>query len=385
LTQGAIKQIEVDRTREVLAFNKDEIELLRHGREDLWQLITHKRKQLRVHGKAWFGPLSRSEFVGVKLPVGNTEFVIRKAISAYFASKTQNAYGFYTMRIPDTGWGIPSGQGALLRLQLSLRTVEDLRNILGYLHDKFGLSNDGSFSIHQTEMCWHGSGAETFVKAVVECQARYERARLNRAHHSESVSYFDKFRDGWVLLSGQQRVGWESDSGRHESFFHRSDLAIQLPGVPVDVASYLELCRYTGNDWAQFQYVGSRGIHTRRLNTPIPLDVVGLSVQGRVYGDHLADEKQVVSGVIARNPFYRTKSLPDELLSDEMKPLEDLQCIELILCDLRDWHNFGDQVGRYLLDRLEVSWADSELLIRPSGTWDRILNRLGVGGRLKRQ
>jgi hypothetical protein len=155
--------------------------------------------------------------------------------------------------------------------------------------------------------------------------------------------------------------------------------------VPVDVASYLELCRYTGNDWAQFQYVGSRGIHTRRLNTPIPLDVVGLSVQGRVYGDHLADEKQVVSGVIARNPFYRTKSLPDELLSDEMKPLEDLQCIELILCDLRDWHNFGDQVGRYLLDRLEVSWADSELLIRPSGTWDRILNRLGVGGRLKRQ
>jgi Holliday junction resolvase len=368
VTKGVIKAIEVDRTREVLVFVREEIEHLFSAPYELRELIDRKREELRVQGKVWISPVSSLEFVGVKLPVGKVEFRIEHTTASYFASKVQdNPSACYALQIPDSGWGIAGGEGSLLRMRLALTTIQDLRNILGYLHEKFGLSNNGMFSIHQSSACWHGVGAEDFVQAVVTWHERYKRSRANAIHHSESLYYFDQFRSGWVVLSSHHRVGWKQGGLPRDPFLYGSELAIQLPGTPVDAAPFLNLCQYTGNVWAHFEHVGQRLTHSRRLKKSIALDVVGKAV-------NTAERERVVVGIIVRNPFYRKRLIPKELQCDEMTGLQqELVATELLLCYVRDWHDDRDVIDRYMLQGFETSWAHRAHVIRPFGTWNRIV------------
>jgi hypothetical protein len=364
LTSGAIAEIESDRTREVLVFVKEEIELLRSAPEKLLELIASKRHKLRVRGTAWFGLESSSEFLGVKLPLGNVEFRLGKTVGPYFASRAETWSACYTLQIPDSGWGIASGEGALLPLRLKLRTIQDLQNVLGYLHEKFGLSNDGMFSIHQSNACWYGVGADNLIRAIVRWRERYEKSRLRRVHHSEAFCYFGHFHSGWISLSSQQRVGLMADGMGCSSFLHASDLAIQLPGIPVDMTPFLNLCQYTGNGWAYFEHVGRRLTHGRRLKEAIRLEVIGQAVS-------TLDDERVIVGVIAKNPFFR-KPLPRELQCDDLAGFADLNRTELLLCNLRDWHDEGMVTDAYMLQGFEVTWTYREQMIRPYGTWNRI-------------
>jgi Holliday junction resolvase len=375
LTLGAIQAIEMDRRREVLVFVGEEIKQLRSGRQNLMTLIERKREALRVDGKVWIGPAPISEFVGVNLPLGKVEFCLGNASGPYFASRTQSAHASYVLNIPDSGWGGLGREGMRLELQLTLNQTEDLRNILGYLHARFGLSNDGMFSIHQSDMCWHGVGAENFVRAAIQWRKRYRESGANVLHHSEELNYFDSLRGGWVLLSSQQRVQLGGKRATRDSFLHRSELAIQLPGVPLDTAPYLELSRYTGNNWAQFEYVPERLTHVRRLKSPIALEVGGSVVSTLTREKNEMEQERVVIGVIARNPFFGGQLLPNELQCDEMLPLQGLPAIELLLCDVRDWHDDGDVVDRYMLQGFEVTQAAGAQLIRPFGTWNKMVRR----------
>jgi hypothetical protein len=297
--------------------------------------------------------------------LGNVEFRIGEALRPYFMSRAETWSACYVLQIPDSGWGIASGEGALLAVRLSLSTIEDLQNILGYLHEKFGLSNNGMFSIHQSGACWYGVGADNLVRAIVSWQERYEESHLRRVHHSESFCYFDHFRSGWISISSQQRVGLKGE-GIRSSFLHKSDLSIQLPGIPVDMTPFLNLCRYTGNDWAHFEHVGRKLTHGRRLKKAIRLDVVGEAVS-------TLDDERVVVGVIAKNPFFRKKSLPIELQCDDLSGLVDLNRTELLLCSLQDWHDEGMVVDRYMLQGIEATWTYREQMVRPFGTWNRII------------
>jgi Restriction endonuclease len=153
ITRGAVKLIESDRRREVLVFVKEEVERLRRGDQNVRTLIDRKRNELRVHGKAWFGPTLRSEFLTVRLPSENVEFQIGDAVAPYFESRSSLSGAYYSLEMPDPGWGGFGGEGARLSISLPLSTARDLRNIMGYLHERFGLSKNGIFSIHQSESC----------------------------------------------------------------------------------------------------------------------------------------------------------------------------------------------------------------------------------------
>lgn len=374
ITRGALRAIESDRTREIVVFTKDEIEQVRTGSAYLRNLIERKRSELRVQGRAWFGALQRREFSDVQLPRTAVEFRHRREVKPYFVSKTGFAHASYSLNIPDPGWG-NTGGGALLPMSLTLSTIEDLRDILGCLHDKFGLSANGMFSIHQSDASWHGVGVENFLQAVQEWRKRYKEASLKRVHHSEDIMYFDQFRDGWVMLSTRQRVAAGGVNGGRDSWLHGSELAMQLPGIPVDCAPFLELCRYTGNDWGQFEYVGQRLTHKTRLKKHIRLQVVGTVIETFEERPPRLPVERIVTGIIARNPFYRKKSLPKELQADEGLPLHDLLAIELLLCDLRDHHDDGDAIDWYVLEGFETTWAHPVQIIRPFGTWNGITKR----------
>jgi hypothetical protein len=183
LTPRAVEAIETDRTRLVLAFVREEIEHLRAGTQNLRALIDRKREELRIQGRAWFGTEIHSEFVGVKLPRGNVEFRIGDAVCSYFESRSNFSGAFYALQIPDSGWGTTAGEGARLPIRLTLNNTRDLRNIVGYLHHKFGLSSNGMFSIQQSNSCWHGVGAENFLQAVEQWRERYAQSPSKASSH----------------------------------------------------------------------------------------------------------------------------------------------------------------------------------------------------------
>jgi hypothetical protein len=324
LTKGAIEAIETDRRREVLAFVKKEIEHLRSGTQNLRTLIERKRSELRVQGKVWFGSEMHSEFVGVKLPPSSFEFRMGSSASSYFESKSGFAGAFYSLQIADSGWGTAGGEGARLSIQLSLNTVRDLRNIVGYLHEKFGLSSNGMFSIQQSGSCWHGVGSESFLQAVEQWRERYAQSQSKAFHHSEQFIYFDQFRNGWMELSSQQRIGCGPPNASRTSFLHHSELVIQLPGLPVDTLPFLKLCQYTGNDRANFEYIGEKLTSMIRLQKPIRLNVVGTVVNRECSSGSNSSRERVVMGIIARNPFYCKRSLPKALLNSDNLSLHEL-------------------------------------------------------------
>jgi len=63
----------------------------------------------------------------------------------------------------------------------------------------------------------------------------------------------------------------------------------------------------------------------------------------------------------------------------EGSPLHDLLQMELILCDLRDHHQEGDQINHYELQGIETTDAQYAQIIRPFGTWNKIIKRIRDG------
>jgi hypothetical protein len=189
-------------------------------------------------------------------------------------------------------------------------------------------------------------------------------------HHSEDITYFDEFENGWVELYTRQRV---PDGSSSHTYLSETRLCIQLPGVPVDTSRYLNLSRYTGNPFADFRVVHEHPCQTVRLKSPVKLDVVGTLVR-TYYGRK--DDRWVV-GLIVRNPFFQKKKLPAELqLQGE---LNDLLQMELIFCDMKDHIGEGDEVDQYTLQGFETMQAHYTQIIRPFGTWSNITRSVRDG------
>jgi hypothetical protein len=366
-TDNAIKEIESSRTREIIVFENAEISAIWNGKVNLNELVDRKREMLRTGGKVWFYKPLPSRRHEKKLPMGCELFLNGSELNAYISSKSENSSVMFARELPDTGWGGNGGEGVILNLRLDLVTIDDLANILALLHEKFGLTDIGNFSIEQTEVCWFGIGARNFIEAASVWRQRYQQNPAKYWHHSEDLHYFDAFQDGWLLLSTRQRVGVK---GKPQSWLHGSELSIQLPGIPLDMSPFLQLCKYTNNQNARFRYIPQRMTMLHRFKTPKNIKVIGEIIRPEYKGD------SVVTGIIAYNPFFHTK-LPKELVGDEYSALTQLNNIELLVCDLSDWYDVGDVVDQYVLLGFETSWVNNVLVIRPFGTWENIVKRAG--------
>jgi hypothetical protein len=368
LTSEATRAVVSDRTREILVFVRDEIDLIRARGLNFNELLKRKRDELRIQGRLWIGTSLDTDFVRVKLPVGVAKFRIDKSLDSLFVSDARWLPFSYALNLLECGWDT-ADSGVVLPLRLSLTTKEDLQNILGYLHAKFGLSRDGMFSIKQSTRCWHGIGAANLVRSIALWEERYPRFELRGAHHSETIHYFDSFRSGCLVLTSQHRL-----AGPQRTFLHSSELAIHLPGVPVDMTPFLDLCRYTRNEWAQFEPWSRRSSYRRVLKRPITLNVVGVVSNTLKYGDAEGEQERVITAVIAKNPFSGKKNLPKELQHEDSGSfLVGLTNPKLLLCAVRDWHDDGDVIDQYRLQGFEGRETYSERLIRPFKTWDNIV------------
>jgi hypothetical protein len=201
ISRAAIKEIENDRSREIHVINGFELGLIRSSKARLLNLITKKRNELRVYGRVWFRKDEGGDYLHVLLPRPTMEFVVDQRISGYFGVKTGFAHSGFSNEIVD-----PMHDGVSLTLSLDSSSLDEIKDLLGYLHDNFGLSSNGAFSIHQSGASWHGVGIRNLLATLPDPWSRYHAAGMKRAHHSESISYFDRFRNGWLTFTTQQRI-----------------------------------------------------------------------------------------------------------------------------------------------------------------------------------
>jgi hypothetical protein len=249
-----------------------------------------------------------------------------------------------------------------LRLDLDVRNLPELRQVLGTLHNHLDLSAAGTFAIHQTKVSWHGAGAENFLASAGAWQSRYRATALESFHHSEALHYFDEFSYGCLVLTARQRVG-------ESVFLHSAEAEIRLAGIPVDREPLLELCRKTGNRDAFLTLCEKKSVEEFRFRSDrTTIEPIGLIMSSKFAG------KKTVSGIVARNPFFRKASALKRAGVKQGSQIEYLSTVEILCCSLKDWHDADDVIDEYYLTGIQSKWLGQALVKRPVCTWRAITN-----------
>jgi hypothetical protein len=362
---SATREVEANRTREMLLFSPEEVGLVLAERLNLHELIRMKRSHLRNQGTVWF---YTQDFGAKRTAKLRDCHDLLKVNSARVDSITCNSHSseiLFARSLPDTGWAGLGGRSVVLSLRLMLRDYRDLESVLAKIDQIFGLSNQGSYSIQQTATSWFGFGAASFLRDVSAWQTRYARAMLRTTHHTEEIAYFDRFREGWVIVTARHHV-----RGRRDCCFLSAECTIQLSGVPVDMAPYARLCRETNNQDARFVPVVTPDFYSVRLVQEHRLTVVGEIVSRN------REDEPMVTGLIVENPFFNASELPRELLDqDSGCPLRYINETAYLICDLLNWHDCGDVMDYYVLEVVDGRWAGGRIVLHPMCRWHKMLKR----------
>jgi len=359
----AIKAVEADRQREILLFRPQEVENLPRGK-NVDELIKRKRKAFRIDGKVWFAGQQGQRNHGSKFPfpTNHRSLHVSGNLASCVFCRATNTDIVFTPHTLDFTWGY-SGKGVELSLTPEIETIADLREFFALLHNQLGLSEEGSFTIAQTNCNWHGVGIENFLKEAERWNERYEEGKLDRIHHSEDLHYFDECHSGLLLLTVRQRVG-----DREHLRLHGSRLEIRLPGVPVDPRPFANICEKVRETLPIFSPLDDKEREFTHLR-----DGESLQALGQVISTGWRDD-EAVCGLIVKNPFFENKSaIPQGKL--KYSPFQFLDAPEYLVCDMADWHDVGDVIDHYRLIRLEAIQISDTIVVHPVCTWDNIIKR----------
>ncbi len=368
-TRDAINSVENDITREVLLFSPNEVMSLKNYEIAIDKLIERKRDYLRANRTVWFYADNEKIKTSHKLESSRLAFFQKGNSSRSVASESSDMIDcLFAQDIPDTTWGSYSQQSALLALDLRDNNFRYIEQILSLIDEQFGLSDNGSYSIRQWNVSWFGFGALNFLQDAKDWRNRYERNPPEHVHHSESLAYFDSFESGWMCLSFQQTI---DPNEKINSIIHHGELLIQLPGIPLDFSMLKKFCREIDNQEAQFEFTLYHKIFSRRLRKPRKLEVVAEIVQK----DDYEEDSRYVAGLVVKNPFFKKKGFPKELMTDNDLYLDNLTKLEFLVCDLRDWYELGDRIDAFDLFKLEAMQVGETLIMHPVCTWRNIVKR----------
>jgi hypothetical protein len=360
---SAVREAEANRTREILLFSPEEINQLSSEHLNLHELIQMKRGHLRTQGKVWFYKQETNARKSPKLRDCHDLLKIDSASVDSVNCDSLDSKILFARSIPDTSWAGVGGPTVALTLRLMLRDYRDLEGFLAKVDQIFGLSNEGSYSIQQTSTSWFGFGAARFIREVAGWERRYAHATLKEVHHAEGIAYFDRFREGWIIVTARHDI-----RGGPERRFLSGECIIQLSGIPVDMTPYARMCRETNNADARFVHVGTPDLYSVRLTTEYRLKVRGAIISNKRLDD------PVVTGLVVENPFFKASELPRELLSRNIWcPLASINQAEFLICYLGNWHDYGDVVDYYFLREVEGRWAGDTIVLRPICTWHKML------------
>jgi hypothetical protein len=358
-TSRAIEQVESDRTREILLFNAAEINSIFADRFEVKELIRRKRESLRVDGRVLFDDSRPETSAGrANFPPPSWEFRTKFGTAPLVGFPSDNDVTTFFLDIPETG---AIDTFVSMKLRLAIHDTSELADVLEAIQETVGLSEQGTFSIQQLSHAWHGFGAQNFLDAIGNWEQRYSIARLKSPHHSEDLVFLDHSGAALIALTSRQRVG---DS----TFLHASELEIQLPGIPVDLARIRELARKTGNPDAFFQTSSGSGLHSAHFKA----GQVKLVPHSKIFSaDH---GEEWVSGIVAKNPFTasRMKRLDGSLGEFFSQHLPEPR---YLLCAINDWHLVRDEVSNLSVRSVWGTWIGHVLILNFRCTWEERVSR----------
>jgi len=353
-SSAAIKQVESDRSREILLFNAAEINSIFADRLDVHELIQRKREMLRVDGRVWFDD-SKTESLARRnnFPPPCRDLRTRTGAAPLIGFPSDNDETVFFLDIPETG---AIDTFISIELRLAVHNTAELADVLATVQETIGLSDQGTFSIQQLAHAWYGFGARNFLDAIESWEQRYSDAKLKSPHHSEDLVFLDHSGGALIALTSRQRVG-------ESTFLHASELEIQLAGIPVDSSKIQELARKTGNPEALFQTRSGSGLHSAHFKA----GQIKLVPHSKVVNSNLGEEW--VCGIVAKNPFTtsRTKRLAGSL--GEFFP-RHLSNPKYLLCAVSDQYLLRDEVSNLSVRSVFGTWIGHVPVVNVRCTWE---------------
>src|SRR5712691_4949084 len=322
-SKRAVEDVSGRRDREIILFNGVEIHDIVDGRVSFTEKLNHKKEELRINAVAFLSEDPITDLPRLHLRTGPDVFQIGSERSSWMRTSTRHNNIVFSNELLDCMGRRDSLFS--LELQLQISEIADLHRALDLLKKHIGLSGQGSFAIHQSNVGWFGFGFETFLSAVREQKARYSELNWNSYHHSEELAYLARLDNGGLMcLSSRQGVG-------RGDYLQSSRVEVYFPGIPVDMSSVRHLCRRTKNQEAQLEVAGKDPLRTLRFHPRVRVEPVAA-----VVSDSGGD--QCTSGLVVKNPFLNS-AVP----SDEEDSVGEVQRMipssELLFCALRNWHN----------------------------------------------
>src|SRR5579864_1163760 len=336
-SESAVQEVCRDKNREIYLFNKTEMQAMVESSLSFQELLDEKRKYLKTHGVAFL--CETVPTVGeYHLRTEPDLFRIGEQSFAWFRSRTGHNDIIFSNELLDCT-GRFSNSVFSLQLHPHLDSLHDLKRLFNRLQNWFGLSAQGSFSIHQGGEGWFGFGFESFFSAVGGQGMRYKELNWNSYHHSEELAYLDRTENGALLCvtSRQSTI---------ESYLHSTHLEIYFPGIPVDLSNVRRLCDFTRNEEAEIELVDRNPVHEVHLNMPLEVKPVAPIVSNW-------HRDRACSGLVIKNPLLdESISLKGE--DDFAKVSHLIRESEFWFCALRNWHNPGILMKRYRLISIQV-------------------------------
>jgi hypothetical protein len=343
-TNTAVEDLRDHRASEMLLYTEHEIRGIATRELSFADSLKRKREEIRKNGAVWFADLPTGS-KWHRPSVGPEKYVFNNRAEKWFFAKTQGDDVIFARDLLDLG--SYSESAVSLRMGIDAYDTDALSRVLRLMKRQLGLSGADSFSIHQRYGGWYGTGIDNFLAAIRNWKQRYEEVGAVTYHHSESLAYFDRIDGGgFVGLTLLQEVG-------KRDYLHSCYIEILMSGIPVDTSGIRRLCEKFGNEEARFEVLKKKPIYSNRFHPAIEIEPVGTILD--------PVERGWITGLVARNPFYK----PDSSSSLHLPSLESDSAIghltntEFVICRLGSWHPASKTMDRYDLLRVEGCWIEN--------------------------
>jgi hypothetical protein len=357
---NAIEAVGSHRDRPILLFDGKEIEEACKRDADLRRILRNKLDALLLDGEVLVGERlpSRQRGIASGDPVDGDAYLLMRDGSRVPWIQARGSFSGFTFSpgLNDPDWVPASGAGVTFDLSLSIDTVADVTHALTELSALGWATGAGQWSIAQSETNWHGIGPASLIQALCSWKERYQDA--GSIHHTEQVVYQDVCDDGFYTLmldvdAHNPRLVW------------RSDMSLQLSGIPLDLDPIRELCR-TFDVQARTRFRPRTDKVLKRVwlrNDSVAVKPVAFMVSDRP--EWRPDRQPMVCGLVVKNPYYAGKRR-NELANEMPRPIEET---EFLMCDLRSWHQLGKKKLKYSLEFCEWAETSDALVARVVVDW----------------
>ncbi|MGA9284119.1 MAG: restriction endonuclease [Solirubrobacteraceae bacterium] len=358
-SRQAIEAVGARRDRPMLLIDGKDIEEACKRDADLRRILRNKLDALLLDGDVLVGERlpSRQRRTASGDPVDGDAYLLMRDDSRVPWIHARGSFSGFTFSrgFNDPDWVPAAGAGVTFDLSLSIHTVADVALALSELSSLGWATGAGHWSIAQSEANWHGIGPANLVQALLCWKERYRDA--GSIHHTEQVVYQDVCDDGFYTLmidvdAYDPRLVW------------RSDMSLQLSGIPLDLDPIRELCR-TFDVQARTRFRPRTDKMLKRVwlrQDQTEVKPVAFVVNERTWPP---DRRPMVCGLVVENPYYAQKA-QERGLADEMpRPLEET---EFLVCVLGSWHQLGKKL-KYRLDMCEWAETSDALVARVVVDW----------------